>query len=44
MNHFNFFLSNFVVLMKFGLSNIVRFQLVLVTLVQKKKKKIKLDP
>lgn len=25
--------------MKFGLSNIVRFQLVLVTLVQKKKKK-----
>lgn len=30
--------------MKFGLSNIVRFQLVLVTLVQKKKKKKQLDP
>lgn len=38
MNHF-FFFNNFVVLMKFGLSSIVRFQLVLVTLVQKNNKK-----
>lgn len=30
--------------MKFGLSSIVRFQLVLVTLVQKNNKKKKLDP